>query len=116
MKDSIRRRLDRTVERFEEVAALLADPEVIAQQGRFRELSMEYARIEPVAERFREFRRLEDELRATEELARGPDAGVRELADEIIAADPILVRTEHQRLRERVISRYPRAVEFFRTG
>ena len=40
----------------------------------------------------------------------------RGLADEIIAADPILVRSEHQRLRERVLSRYPRAVEFFRTG
>ena len=40
----------------------------------------------------------------------------RVLADEIIEADPILVRSEHQRLRERVLSRYPRAVEFFRTG
>jgi ATP-dependent DNA helicase RecG len=53
--------------------------------------------------------------------ARLPDdedllARTRELADEIIAADPILVRSEHQRLRERVLSRYPRAVEFFRTG
>ena len=82
MKDSIRRRLDRTVERFEEVGALLADPDVIAQQAQFRELSMEYARLEPVAQRYREFRRLGDELLATEELASGPDAGVRELADE----------------------------------
>ena len=53
--------------------------------------------------------------------ARLPDdedllARTRTLADEIIAADPILVRSEHQRLRERVLSRYPRAVEFFRTG
>ena len=31
MKDSIRRRLERTVERFEEVGALLSDPEVIEQ-------------------------------------------------------------------------------------
>ncbi|MEY2919153.1 MAG: hypothetical protein RL261_458, partial [Pseudomonadota bacterium] len=28
MKESIRRRLERTVERFEEVGALLADPDV----------------------------------------------------------------------------------------
>ena len=53
--------------------------------------------------------------------ARLPDdedllARTRSLADEIIEADPILVRTEHQRLRERVLARYPRAVEFFRTG
>ena len=38
MKESIRRRLQRTVERFEEVGALLADPDVIAKQGQFREL------------------------------------------------------------------------------
>ena len=48
MKDSIRRRLETTVERFEEVGALLSDPEVIGKQSRFRDLSMEYARLEPV--------------------------------------------------------------------
>ena len=65
MKDSIRRRLEKTVERFEEVGALLADPDVIGRQNQFRELSMEYARLEPVAARFREFRRLEDERLAS---------------------------------------------------
>jgi peptide chain release factor 1 len=94
MKDSIRRRLDRTVERFEEVGALLADPDVIGEQGQFRELSMEYARLEPVATRFREFRRLEDELRATEELARGPDADVHELAED--DARDLRQRIEHE--------------------
>ena len=79
MKPSIRRRLERTVERFEEVGALLADPDVIAKQGRFRDLSMEYSRLEPVARRFLEFRRLEDELRNAEEMAAGADAELREL-------------------------------------
>jgi peptide chain release factor 1 len=82
MKDSIRRRLERTVERFEEVGGLLAEPEVIAKQGQFRELSMEYSRLEPVAARFREFCRLEDELRSAEEMAAGADAEMRELAAE----------------------------------
>jgi peptide chain release factor 1 len=80
MKDSIRRRLERTVERFEEVGALLADPGVIARQNQFRELSMEYSRLEPVAQRFREFARLEDELRTAEEMAAGSDAEMRDLA------------------------------------
>ena len=96
MKDSIRRRLDRTVERFEEVGALLADPDVIAEQGQFRELSMEYARLEPVATRFREFRRLEEELRTADELARGPDADVRELAED--EARDLRERIEHEAL------------------
>jgi peptide chain release factor 1 len=81
MKDSIRRRLERTVERYEEVSALLADPEVIGQPARFRDLSVEYARLEPVATRFASFRRLETERATTAEMARGEDTEMRELAE-----------------------------------
>jgi peptide chain release factor 1 len=85
MKDSIRRRLERTVERFEEVGALLADPGVIGRQNQFRELSMEYSRLEPVVQRFREFTRLEEELRTTDEMVAGSDVEMRDLAaDEAI--------------------------------
>ena len=44
MKDSIRRKLEKLDERFEEVSRLLSDPDVISRQNQFRELSMEYAR------------------------------------------------------------------------
>jgi ATP-dependent DNA helicase RecG len=40
----------------------------------------------------------------------------RELAMKIIAADPALQRRENQKLRERAVARYPRAVELFRVG
>ena len=40
----------------------------------------------------------------------------RDLAMEIIAADPALQRRENQALRERAVARYPRAVELFRVG
>jgi ATP-dependent DNA helicase RecG len=40
----------------------------------------------------------------------------RNMATRLIGADPALQRSEHQRLRERAVSRYPRAVELFRTG
>jgi len=82
MKDSIRRRLERTAERFEEVGALLADPEVIGKPSRFRDLSVEYARLESVATRFREYLRLEAERATAAEMAQGADAEMRELAEE----------------------------------
>jgi peptide chain release factor 1 len=82
MKESIRRRLERTVERFEEVGALLADPDVLAKPGRFRDLSVEYARLEPVAARFRTFCELEAERSTTAEMAQGADAEMRELAED----------------------------------
>lgn len=40
----------------------------------------------------------------------------RDLAMQIIAADPALQRRENQPLRERAVTRYPRAVELFRVG
>jgi ATP-dependent DNA helicase RecG len=40
----------------------------------------------------------------------------RQLATELIGADPALQRLENQRLRERAVARYPRAVELFRVG
>ena len=50
MKESIRLNLEAVKERFEEISGLLADPEVIADQNRFRDLSKEYARVEPVVQ------------------------------------------------------------------
>jgi peptide chain release factor 1 len=43
---------------------------------------MEYARLEPVAARFREFRRLEGERASAAEMAAGGDADMRALAEE----------------------------------
>jgi ATP-dependent DNA helicase RecG len=40
----------------------------------------------------------------------------RELAVRLIDADPSLQRPANQRLRERAVARYPRAVELFRVG
>ncbi|HET6577512.1 MAG TPA: ATP-dependent DNA helicase RecG [Gemmatimonadales bacterium] len=40
----------------------------------------------------------------------------RQLAIDLIGADPALQRAENQRLRERAVGRYPRAVELFRVG
>ena len=51
MKDSIRRKLEKLAERHEEVSHLLADPGVIADTNKFRELSMEYSRLDPVVAR-----------------------------------------------------------------
>ncbi|MDP9066169.1 MAG: PCRF domain-containing protein, partial [Pseudomonadota bacterium] len=68
MKDSIRRKLEKLVERFEEISRLLADPGVIARQNQFRELSMEYAKLTPLIGRYRTFLGLEDDMSTAVEL------------------------------------------------
>src|ERR1041385_9178140 len=52
VKDSIRLRLEKMVDRYEEIGRSLADPAVIGRQREFRELSVEYARLTPVAQKF----------------------------------------------------------------
>src|SRR3982751_3046813 len=55
VKDTIRLRLEKMVDRYEEIGRMLADPAVISRQREFRDLSMEYSRLTPVAERFGAF-------------------------------------------------------------
>ncbi|HET7588370.1 MAG TPA: peptide chain release factor 1 [Gammaproteobacteria bacterium] len=86
MKPSIRTKLESLVERFEEVGALMADPDVIGEQDRFRALAQEYARLEPVAKTFGEWRQTEQDLAASEDMAADADPDMRELAEEEQAA------------------------------
>ncbi|MDT8896113.1 peptide chain release factor 1 [Halomonas sp. I1] len=80
MKASLRQRLDSFAERFEELAALLADPEVIADQPRFRDYSREYAELDALVAAWRDYRAVEGDLEAAEALADDADAEMRELA------------------------------------
>ena len=62
MKDSIRRKLQKLDERYEEIGRLLSEPDVIGRQNQFRDLSMEYSRLGPVVDRYRGFLALEEDL------------------------------------------------------
>ena len=82
MKESIRLRLERMSDRFEEVGRLLASPEVAGSSTQFRDLSMEYARLEPLAERYRGYHKLQRDLASAEEMLTDPDASMRSLGEE----------------------------------
>jgi len=82
MKPSIRQRLEKNADRFEEVGRLLADPAIDGGSRQFRELSMEYSRLTPLAEGFRGYEAAERELAAARQLGGDADPGIRELGDE----------------------------------
>lgn len=85
MKSSIQFRLEQLVERFEEVNALLSDASVIANQDKFRDLSREFAEIEPVVKCFQAWRQSLDDIETAQELAKDGDADMREMAEEELA-------------------------------
>ena len=82
MKDTIRFKLESVSDRFEEIAGLLADPDVIADQNQFRELSKEYSRVEPIVKLFVEFETLDDDIAAAREMADDADKDIREMGHE----------------------------------
>ena len=82
MKDSIRNKLEKLLERHEEVSGLLADPQIISNNDQFRELSMEYARLEPVVARYRDYQQLLGERANAQEMVDGDDPEMRDLGRE----------------------------------
>ncbi|MFK7886576.1 MAG: peptide chain release factor 1 [Gammaproteobacteria bacterium] len=79
MRPSIRLRLEQLCERFVEVEALLGQPEIISDQPRFRDLSIEYSRLEPVTKDFNRFDALAEELEGVEQMLRDDDAELRDM-------------------------------------
>jgi peptide chain release factor 1 len=80
---SIRDRLERLAERFEEVTGLLADPQVQAEQDRYRALGREYAQLEAVVRCFRDYEALDAEIGSAEAML--DDAEMASLAREAVA-------------------------------
>src|ERR1700688_4926416 len=82
MKDSIRLKLEKLDDRFEEISRLLSDAGVIGRQNQFRELSMEYARLGPLVERYRRFVALEGDAAIAHELAEDADPATKNMGEE----------------------------------
>ncbi|MAW25651.1 MAG: peptide chain release factor 1 [Gammaproteobacteria bacterium] len=81
MKPSLLSRLDQLVDRHEELAALLADPDVIGNQTQFVAFSQEYSEIEPVVQLVQKYQALSADLVELESYLTGDDADMKELAD-----------------------------------
>lgn len=85
MKESIISKLESLADRYQEIAGLLAEPDVIADQNKFRKFSMEYAQLEPVVKTFNQFTEAEDNLSAAQELLNDDDQNVQEMAQQEIS-------------------------------
>lgn len=85
LTNSMMSKLESLRDRFEEVAALLSDAEVMTDRERFTALSKEYAEIEPVVGCYRRAMELEANIADNEQLLEEEDPEMRELAQQDIA-------------------------------
>lgn len=83
MKQSILDKLEHLSARYEEIGALLSDPEVINDQNKFRSLSQEYAQLEPVDKTFSAYQQQLDDIATAEDMLDDPD--MRYMAEEELA-------------------------------
>lgn len=82
MKSSILNKLETLSERYEEIAILLSQQEVMADQNKFRELSKEYAELRPVVECFNQYQEAVENIETANEMLNDSDPEMKSMAEE----------------------------------
>lgn len=83
MTPEIEIKLQHAQDRYEEIALLLADPDVMADQNKFRDLSKEYAQIEPLVLNYRAFIQAQNDVEEAQEML--ADKEMADLAKESLS-------------------------------
>ena len=82
MKASLVEKLQTLGYRQKELGAMLSDPEIVGQQARFRDLSKEYAQLEPIVVAYGRYQTITDDIAAAESMLSEDDASMKALAQE----------------------------------
>ena len=107
VKPSIRQKLEHLSQRFEEITALLAEPDTQNDQDRFRSLSREYAQLNPLVSTFLRYQQASDAQDYADSLLNDPDHEVRALAKEESTAATETQEKLEQELRVLLLPRDP---------
>lgn len=84
MKKSLEFKLQQMLERFQEVGRLLSEASVISNQNQFKDLSKEYAQLEPVAHCYEDYLAAQENVSSLEELSAGDDRDLAAMAQDEI--------------------------------
>jgi peptide chain release factor 1 len=68
--------------RYEELERLMSDPQLFGQQREYSKLAKERSELEEIVSRYREWRKVEQEIQDNRQLLEENDEGIRELAKE----------------------------------
>ncbi|RPH37814.1 PCRF domain-containing protein, partial [bacterium] len=74
-------RLEKVKERYNEITALLSDPNVLSNQERYRDLSKEHSDLTPLIRAYDRYRKMKDELAGLKEITEtSSDPEMKQLA------------------------------------
>ncbi len=88
-------KLEAVEKRYEELTIKISDPEVIANQNEWRDLMKEHAEIEPIVNKYREYKKTKQAMEDAKEMLSDPD--LKELAEiELLEAKEKLPEIEEE--------------------
>ena len=108
MTPRLKQKLDRLVERHEELSALLSDASVISNQTRFRDYSREYAELEPVVACHRRWHQAQQDIESAAQMSSDSDADMRAMAEEELADARSRAEQYEQELQRLMLPKDPR--------
>lgn len=82
MKKSLELKLQQMLERFQEVGRLLSEASIIADQNQFKNLSKEYAQLEPVATCYESYIAAQDNWSSLQDMRNSDDKELAAMAEE----------------------------------
>ena len=92
-------KLDAVEKRFEELTNKISNPEVIANQNEWREFMKEHAELEPIVEKYREYKKVQKEYEDSKEMLEDSslDKELKDLAEmEMLEAKEKLPKIEEE--------------------
>jgi len=107
VKPSIKNKLETLSERYEEIAILLSQQEVMADQNKFRDLSKEYAELRPLVECFSLYQEAVENIEVATEMLGDNDPEMKEMAAEEIKAGKEQQETLSLKLQKMLLPKDP---------
>ncbi|MCU7799016.1 MAG: peptide chain release factor 1 [gamma proteobacterium symbiont of Lucinoma myriamae] len=107
MKPSIQNKLETLAERQEEIALLLSQQEVMADQNRFRDLSKEYAELGPVVDCFKQYQEAAETIDAANEMLNDSDPDIKSMAEEELKEGKALQESLSLKLQKMLLPKDP---------
>jgi peptide chain release factor 1 len=108
MTPRLKQKLDRLVERHEELSALLSDPSVISDQNKFRDYSREYSELEPVVNCHRQWHQAQTDIESATLMREDSDADMRAMAEEELTDAQARAEQFEEQLQQLMLPKDPR--------
>ena len=98
-------KLETVEKRYEELTQKISDPEVISRQNEWREYMKEHAEIEPIVQKYREYKKAKESFEEAKEMMNDPE--MKDLAEEEMLTNKELMPKLEEELKILLIPKDP---------